>query len=298
MQIDFSPYEFPGIIVYEVKDIPLEKIPTHQVGFYIFYKTERKRASKYAYYYPYEENYFYTNRSERMWWTLHSYLNVSDLRNDSKPLGGNDYANGVFGGVRTTVANISVPEGGVSSFAMLFVSKEMSSVTEQVKITKQQSVFLSTANLLLQQWFGAMIVPEWWNYVWLNKGLITYLKYTIVDNTYERSNQYPMFRWNLKKYRRLSLLREAVEADTLENTRALSQVDDLERSNCSVYFDAISYQKGLYYDYADNTNILILIVSCLGAVVFLTVKNMLGGYLFRKILYNYLTTKYTQFNVY
>ncbi|XP_029164141.1 LOW QUALITY PROTEIN: aminopeptidase N-like [Nylanderia fulva] len=40
---------------------------------------------------------------------------------------------------------------------------------------------MTITNKLAQQWFGNLVSPAWWDYLWLSKGISTYLKFYITD---------------------------------------------------------------------------------------------------------------------
>lgn len=73
-------------------------------------------------------------------------------------------------------------EGGSVSLGLILLTEEKVLVNNKSEIHKQQDAFLLLAKEYLQQWFGISIVLKLWNYVWLHKGLATYLQYDIVSN--------------------------------------------------------------------------------------------------------------------
>lgn len=53
---------------------------------------------------------------------------------------------------------------------MLYDDKESS-------VTAQQSVATTIVHELAHMWFGNLVTPEWWSYLWLSEGFATYFQY-------------------------------------------------------------------------------------------------------------------------
>lgn len=93
------------------------------------------------------------------------------------------------------------------------------------------------AHEFAHQWFGNLVAPEWWSYLWLNEGFANMYQYYTVSTLYKEFDEIGFFIFEN--------LQNALESDALETTRPMTHYveDPIAIRNL---FDDIAYDKCKY----------------------------------------------------
>lgn len=99
----------------------------------------------------------------------------------------------------------------------------------------KESMVTTIAHEFTHQWFGNLVSPKWWEYLWLNEGFATYFQYYITDKVEPT--------WELMEF----LVVEAMQGtafpfDGIVDTRPMNEAVD-SPSEIKNLFDNIAYQK-------------------------------------------------------
>jgi aminopeptidase N len=111
----------------------------------------------------------------------------------------------------------------------IFVDPEQSSVPQRRRVAEV------VLHELAHQWFGNLVSPEWWSYLWLNESFATYMAYKASDALFPE--------WKVwEEY----LAQITSAGKSLDSLRSSHPVEVLVRDPSEVdqIFDAISYNKG------------------------------------------------------
>ncbi|KAK9737306.1 Peptidase M1 N-terminal domain [Popillia japonica] len=105
---------------------------------------------------------------------------------------------------------------------------------ERNTAAEKQSIATIISHELAHQWFGNLVTPQWWRYIWLNEGFATYLEMFITAQIEDS--------WDLMTQFATSIIQVAMDADALETTRPMSR-DAESPEQIEAQYDSIVYEK-------------------------------------------------------
>ncbi|XP_076764228.1 putative aminopeptidase-2 [Xylocopa sonorina] len=123
----------------------------------------------------------------------------------------------------------------------------------------KQSIINVISHEITHQWFGNLVSPRWWKYLWLNEGFARYFQYFGTDSIEQD--------WSLEAQFVVEQLHSALESDSAASTHAMTH-DVYSPTEIRGIFDSISYAKA--------------------ASVIRMMKKVYGSDVFYKALQNYL----------
>ncbi|XP_050466418.1 putative aminopeptidase-2 [Cataglyphis hispanica] len=102
-------------------------------------------------------------------------------------------------------------------------------------ITSRQNIRNVIAHEISHQWFGNLVTPLWWKYLWLNEGFARYFEY--------HAPALIFIPWKLEWQFVVDQVHSAFKADSSKSSHALNH-DVYSPSEIRSKFDSISYNKG------------------------------------------------------
>ncbi len=157
---------------------------------------------------------------------------------------------------------IAVPDfgaGGMENAGTIMYDENLVLLDIDATLARQREFVTTHAHELTHQWFGNLATPRWWDDLWLNEAVATFMESKLA--TWWKPD------WHFETDRQLAAA-EAMEIDLLPSARRVHEpVTTI--GGISAAFDAITYQKG--------------------AALIGMAENTMGEYWFRDFLHGFLT---------
>lgn len=125
--------------------------------------------------------------------------------------------------------------GAMENWALVTYRERLMLYKDDTTTTSsKQSIATVIAHELAHQWFGDLVSPAWWDYLWLNEGFATYFEY-FATHMVERN-------WRLDHQFVLDAHQYALAADASNTTHPIT-ASVYSPAQISSIFDTISYDK-------------------------------------------------------
>ncbi|KAJ9573939.1 hypothetical protein L9F63_008681, partial [Diploptera punctata] len=105
---------------------------------------------------------------------------------------------------------------------------------EKASVENEKQVATTISHEFGHQWFGDLVSPEWWKYIWLNEGFATYMEYFGVHTVKPE--------WRLDEQFVVDVIQNALAVDGVNSSHPIT-TDVYTPDEISSNFDNIIYDK-------------------------------------------------------
>ncbi|KAI4875799.1 hypothetical protein NFI96_017138 [Prochilodus magdalenae] len=159
-----------------------------------------------------------------------------------------EYYEDKFGGYPLTkLDQVALPDfsaGAMENWGLIMYRETALLYDEDVSSTSNKEWIATViAHELAHQWFGNLVTMKWWNNLWLNEGVATYMSYFGVNHVEPH--------WNIEDLFVLKEVQPALEVDSLNSSHPLSSTEAEVQTPADInnLFTSITYSKKYLNDY-------------------------------------------------
>ncbi|XP_044742416.1 aminopeptidase N-like [Chrysoperla carnea] len=133
--------------------------------------------------------------------------------------------------------HLAVPEfaaGAMENWGLIaYKTSKLIYNPEKNTVVSKQDVARVISHEISHQWFGNLVTPEWWDFIWLSEGFATYMEYFIVNKIFPE--------WRMMDQFVVNVQQKIMLYDVTDKTHPI----DLHVDNPDFWSaDLIVYQKG------------------------------------------------------
>uniref|UniRef100_A0A182Q4T0 Aminopeptidase n=1 Tax=Anopheles farauti TaxID=69004 RepID=A0A182Q4T0_9DIPT len=198
------------------------KMPTYLVAFAVTDFSIRTAGQQTVYARPnvYEETAFPLEAGNKILDTLSAYMDVSYY----------DYM--------PKMTQIAIPDrgtGAMENWGLVAYGEPVLLFNPAINTYRnKKSVTTIIAHEYAHQWFGNLVSPHWWEYIWLNEGFATLYEYYAAQLAYPEGEYWEFFT--------VEVIQNAFNADASETVRPMNW-NAASPSEIANLFDTVAYDK-------------------------------------------------------
>ncbi|KAK5649332.1 hypothetical protein RI129_000361 [Pyrocoelia pectoralis] len=86
--------------------------------------------------------------------------------------------------------------GGMENWGLITFSENNLICTNESTIEEIRKCSIFTGHEIAHQWFGNLVTPSWWNFLWLSEGFSTYMEYyttSLINPSWKMMDQFVVF---------------------------------------------------------------------------------------------------------